>query len=252
MTETTDYFDALAAALRKGGMEGLDVAATVAELNGYLAETGAAAQEEFGPVEEFAARLAGGASPAEEPTAEAETWKWAADIYVDRKHLNAYGDEGWEVERIDRLGRFVSRREPGAAMRWEYRREVTRIHDRSAVAADLAPEGWEVCGQWLYFQYFKRPKAASAGPAAAIDAPPEAPGRWLFLSRGYRKQLWGALAAMLVSGTVTACAVRWGANVTAILIGAAVAAPIGGLLGWYRVKRDILTGAEEYRGGRSG
>ncbi|MEV6653220.1 DUF2812 domain-containing protein [Streptomyces sp. NPDC051219] len=244
MTETTDYFDALATALLKGGMAEPAVSATLADLRGYLTETGTAAHEEFGPAGEFAARLAGGA-PAGEPVAEAETWKWTADIYVDRKHLNAYGDQGWEVERIDRLGRFVSRRDPEAAMCWEYRREVTGIKDRTAMTEALAPEGWEVCGQWLYFQYFKRPKAASAGPAAVIETPPEAPGRRLFLSGGYRKQLVATLVAVVLCAALTAYAVGRGANVTAILIGAAVAAPIGGLLGWYAVKRDVLTGAKE-------
>ncbi|WP_455356725.1 hypothetical protein [Streptomyces sp. SYSU K217416] len=242
MTETTDYFDALAGALRRAGMEGPAVAATIAELSGYLAETGADAREEFGPAEEFAAQLTG-AAPAEEPSAGAETWKWAADIHADRDALGVYGDQGWEVERIDRLGRFVCRREPGAAMRWEYRREVTKVKDRDVVATGLAPEGWEVCGQWLYFQYFKRPKAASAGPAAAIGTPPAAPGRWLFLSGAYRRQLTAMLVTVLVCAAVTAYAVHRGADVTAILAGAAIAAPIGGLLGWYAVKRGIAEDA---------
>ncbi|MEU9862227.1 hypothetical protein AB0D99_15270 [Streptomyces sp. NPDC047971] len=182
-TEQGTYFDTLAAALREAGVPAEQIAATVAELRGHLAETDSAPEEEFGPAEEFAARLGGTAPVAAEPADRAETWVWTADIYSDRRLLALHGDQGWEVEGLDTLGRFMCRRVPGAALRWEYRRELISRKRRDEVLDRLTPEGWELCGEWMIFAYFKRPKAASEGPAATLDALPERPGRWLFLSR---------------------------------------------------------------------
>jgi len=243
-----DYFADLAECLAAVGMPERQVAKTVADLSGYLAETGAPdAYEEFGAPEVFAARLVEGRT-AEEPGAGAETWKWTADIYADRKHLNHYGDQGWEVEGIDRLGRFVCRREPDAAMRWEYRREVaSNAKERESVASGLAPDDWEPCGQWMYFMYFKRPIAASAGPAAELDELVAAPDRQLFLSGTYRGKLKQVVVAAVVSGALSVLAIRYGGDRMAvpILIGAVVAAPIGLIVGWYRLKREVVSGAED-------
>ncbi|WP_370531709.1 hypothetical protein [Streptomyces venezuelae] len=81
-----------------------------------------------------------------------------------------HGEQGWEVESLDSLGRFV---------------------------------GWELCGEWLVYGYFKRPRAATAGPAGALDARPAAPLRWLFLSR--RGKVAPTLWAVIVGGAMAAC-----------------------------------------------
>ncbi|MFF1480037.1 hypothetical protein ACFVYD_21195 [Streptomyces sp. NPDC058301] len=248
MSEHSDYFGALAEKLRAAGMPRSEVTATVAELTGYLAESGSAdPYEEFGAPEDFAARLTGGRA-AQEPRAEAETWKWTADIYTDRKHLNHYGDQGWEVEGLDRLGRFVCRRDPAAAMRWEYRREsANNAAERDAVSAGLAPDGWEPCGHWMFFMYFKRPKAASAGPAAELDDLVAPPAKQLFLGTTYRGKLKQMVGAAVVSGTVTAFAIHYGGDpvIYPALIGAAVAAPAAMVLAWHRVKRQVAQGVED-------
>ncbi|MFD9792633.1 hypothetical protein ACFWXK_16955 [Streptomyces sp. NPDC059070] len=248
MSGQQEYFEALAAALRSGGMPRPEVSATVAELSGYLADSGGTdPYEEFGAPEVFAARLTGGRTD-REPAAEAETWKWTADIYTDRKHLNHYGDQGWEVEGLDRLGRFVCRRDPAAAMRWEYRREsADTAAGREAVTAGLAPDGWEPCGQWMFFMYFKRPKAASAGPAAGLDELVAPPAKQLFLSGRYRGSLKKMTASGVASGTATALAIHFAGDEVAYwaLAGAAVAVPAAVVLAWKRVKREVATGVED-------
>ncbi|MEU8530573.1 MULTISPECIES: hypothetical protein [Streptomyces] len=197
---TTDtYFDELAAALRTAGVPEDEVAATVADLAGHLAETGTAPEEEFGPAAAFAARL-GGAPEPEEPEKQAESWTWTADIFNDRRMLAVHGDQGWEVEGLDHLGRFVCRRVPGEALRWEYRRETLTGARRARILAELGPEGWESCGEWMGYGYFKRPKAAGEGPEAALHTLPEAPRRRLFLSR--RGMLMIGLLVALTVGTV--------------------------------------------------
>ncbi|MCX4748066.1 hypothetical protein OG455_21540 [Kitasatospora sp. NBC_01287] len=239
------YLADLAGRLRAAGLPDAEVTATVADLGGYLAESGSPdPYEEFGAPQEFAARLTSGRVD-ERPEAGAETWKWAADIYTDRKYLNHYGDQGWEVEGLDRLGRFVCRRSPDAAMRWEYRRETAvSLRDRPSIVAGLVPEGWEPCGQWLYFLYFKRPKAATAGPAARLDDLPATPDQRLFLGRTYRGKLKQFLVSGLVSALVVGLAVHFGGARLGLpmLIGACVAAPVGFAIAWRRLKREGLAG----------
>ncbi|MFJ4922578.1 hypothetical protein [Streptomyces sp. NPDC088725] len=239
------YFEELDQALRAAGVPEERAAATVGDLTGYLAETGTTALDEFGPAAEFAARLTGtgaagtGAAGDEEPAAEAETWKWTADIYTDRRLLNEYGAQGWEVERIDRLGLFVSRRVPDAAMRWEYRREVTNnARERAGVSAELAPEGWEPCGSWLFLTYYKRPAAATTGPAAELSSTPAQPARRIFLSRTYVLTL--AFWLLAVAAVVTYLMVA-DADVTepGFLAGAVVGAVVGGVLTMRGIRRDV-------------
>ncbi|MGW0464380.1 hypothetical protein ACWDX6_03770 [Streptomyces sp. NPDC003027] len=197
---TTDtYFEQLATALRTAGVPRAQIDATVADLRGHLDRTGVTAEEEFGPAAAFAAQLGGLAPLPGEPDEAAESWTWTADIFNDRRMLAVHGDQGWEVESLDALGRFVCRRAPGAALRWEYRREVIKGRRRDQVLAALEPEGWELCGEWMMYGYFKRPKAASEGPAGELATRPARPREWLFLSRR------GKVALAVWAVAVVAC-----------------------------------------------
>ncbi|MEW2358432.1 hypothetical protein [Spirillospora sp. NPDC029432] len=197
----TDYFDDLSQRLRSQGMPDERIAGTVQDLAAYVADSGADPREEFGAPEEFAARLAD--STFEPPGPSAETWVWTADAVHEVKHLNEFGDQGWEVERVNAIGCFVSRRDRNAPQRWEYRRETVRLRgeSRTALAERLAPEGWEPCGAWICYEYFKRPKAADLGPAAALADVPAPPGRRAFWSRNITGLLaaWGALIAAVLA-----------------------------------------------------
>ncbi|GAA2383743.1 hypothetical protein GCM10010420_02320 [Streptomyces glaucosporus] len=223
--------------------------AVLADLHEYLLDADTDPETEFGPVEEFAGQLArdAGASPAEpagEPGPRAEEWRWVCDVYTDRELLARYGDQGWEVERIDRLGRFVCRRDPDSPMRWEYRREIAGRGKHDEVAARLAPDGWEPCGRWTYIAYFKRPLAALTGPAAELPAVPEPPARRVFLSARYRGLLAVALVLWAVVG---ACAVFSDLSLTepSALAGTAVGAVAGGALGWYGLRRRLAKESAE-------
>ncbi|MFI1938871.1 hypothetical protein ACH44C_17095 [Streptomyces purpureus] len=239
-TDPTTYFDELSTALRAAGVAEAQIASTVAELTGHLAETGTAPEEEFGPAAVFAAQLGGTAPAAGAPVAEAETWTWTADIYSDRHLLAVHGDEGWEVERLDTLGRFVCRRVPGSAMRWEYRRELISGRRRARVLAELEPEGWEMCGEWVLYAYFKRPKAASEGPAAELATLPAKPKGWLYLSTRGRWMLaaWATLLVFLGTAYLIG-ALHMPSYVAALIAtsGAAAAA--------YGTKRDLVKGTDD-------
>ncbi|MER5208075.1 hypothetical protein [Streptomyces sp. NPDC002825] len=200
---TTDaYFTELSDALRAAHVPDEQIAATVEDLRAHLAETGTAPEEEFGPAAAFAAQLGGLAPAPGEPDERAENWTWTADIFNDRRMLAVHGDQGWEVESLDAIGRFVCRRTPGSALRWEYRREIIAGRRKGRVLDELTPEGWELCGEWLVYGYFKRPRAATAGPAGTVGAPPAAPKRRLFLSRRGKAVL--GLWCLLVGGALTA------------------------------------------------
>ncbi|UYQ64590.1 hypothetical protein [Streptomyces peucetius] len=200
-TDHTGYFEELAAALRAAHVPEDRAAATVVDLTAYLAETGTTPEEEFGPAADFAAALGGTAPEAAGPPEAAETWTWTADVYNDRRLLSAHGDQGWEVERLDALGRFVCRRPRGTALRWEYRREIVGGKQRDEVLGRLVPEGWEPCGEWFFYAYFKRPRAASAGPTATLDALPARPARsWYIGVKGWIASVgWLTVTAVILT-----------------------------------------------------
>ncbi|WP_370415039.1 hypothetical protein [Streptomyces fradiae] len=194
---TDAYFTELTETLRTSGVPEEQITRTVDELRTHLAESGTTPEEEFGPAAAFAGSLGGLAPTPGEPEAEAERWTWTADLFNDRRMLAVHGDQGWEVESLDSLGRFVCRRAPGIALAWEYRREVIAGRRRAAVFGALEPEGWELCGEWLVYGYFKRPKAATAGPEGALRAVPRTPVGHLFLSRRAKALLavWAVASA---------------------------------------------------------
>ncbi|MDG4861552.1 hypothetical protein P8605_25790 [Streptomyces sp. T-3] len=228
------YLDELAVLLRDKGLPDDHVAATVGELAAHLEESGADAEAEFGPVGEFAAQLAPeGGERVEAPESRVETWRWTADTFVDEALLNRFGDEGWEVDRVDALGRFVSQRDPEQSQRWEYRRElITR--GREGLDEKLAPDGWEPCGTWVVYAWFKRPKAASLGPGAELRAPvPAAPGRSSFFSRRFYALIAALAVGVIVAGFAVALAEGEASSgvgyATGLLVGAAV--PLGAVVG---------------------
>ncbi|WP_338315815.1 hypothetical protein, partial [Streptomyces bohaiensis] len=206
MTHTgTDerYLTDLAELLRAARMPEPQIEAVVGELIDHLDSAGVRAEAEFGPLDEFAASLT--AKPGEavadegtDPAADAEEWRWSADYDSDLAVLDRYGRQGWEVRELDRIGRFVARRDRNAAMAWEYRREVVSRRRRQERTALLAPDGWEPCGSWKFVTYYKRPLAASLGPAAAVPDPPAGPGARAYLSRGSRIGMVAAAISLVL------------------------------------------------------
>jgi hypothetical protein len=191
------------ARLRLGGGPAWPIAVTVDDLRAYLADSGGDPEEEFGPAAAFAEQLAATAGQEAGEAASGERWTWTADIFTDQQRLNEFGEQGWEVQGIDRLGRFVCTRSEEHPQRWEYRREVVSPVGRDALTERLAPEGWEPCGTWFCYAYYKRPKAALVGPEAEIASPPPQPGRRIFFSPA----LYGFAAVYFVVALVLALTV---------------------------------------------
>lgn len=241
----TAYFDRLAERLRQTGLSEQQVASTIDDLATYVAESGADPEEEFGPASDFSAQLTGvrargiDGAPAPETDRATETWRWTADAFHERERLNEYGDQGWEVQHIDALGRFVSHRDLARPQRWEYRRETVVLGGREKIADRLAPDGWEPCGTWVVFEYFKRPKSASLGPAGELDEAPDGPGRGIFWSKRFYVFMAGYAVAL--------CAVAFGwlalggdgpgaSSLAGFLVGAALVA-VGVVISRLRARR---------------
>ena len=239
------YFAELRERLHGLGLPAAEVARTVDDLAAFTAESGSDPVREFGVPEEFAAQLARsgegdpdpepGSGPRAVPPEAAETWTWRADAFHEREVLNRYGDEGWEVERVDAVGRFVSRRDGDHPLRWEYRREIAAPRTRAAVAERLAPDGWEPCGTWFHFEYFKRPKAVMLGLEGEVDLPPEAPARRTFLSGRFHLFIASYIAFLVLLTVAWAFLALDGSPLAVLggfLGGAAVGAGLLGLRMW--------------------
>ncbi|AWS44102.1 hypothetical protein [Streptosporangium sp. 'caverna'] len=231
------YFDELAALLAREGMPADRVEVTLEELAGYLAESGGDPEEEFGQAADLARELAVTSAPPAEPAAGARTWRWTADLFHDVKMLNEYGAQGWEVGTVDAKGLFVCTRDPEHPQQWEYSRELIAPGRRQDVLDRLAPDGWEPCGTWLRFEYFKRPRAASLGPAAELTAPPQAPRRGIFLS----PKFYALVAAMLALAAVTLTRIGMldgdSSTILGLICGAAVGALIPMIVLWRGSRR---------------
>jgi hypothetical protein len=222
------YFDELADQLRRSEIPDEQVTATIEELAGHLAETGADPEDEYGPVHEFADQLAEARGSTPQPEPDADTWRWIADAFVERRYLAHFGAQGWEITHVDHTGHFVCRRDLERPQRWEYRREIG-IRRQQAIFERLAPDGWELCGGWGPFHYFKRPVAASVGPAAELSAPPVMPQRrnflskkfWLFAACLFALMLVLLVVSMVVAGVNGADSAEIGGMVAGVPVGAA-------------------------------
>lgn len=168
------YLEELETLLRERGVAEERVRDTVDDLAAFVAEGGADPEEEFGPVTEFADDLTGGADEAGTGTGkEGETLVWGADSFAALGKMNELGAQGWEVDRLDGKGAFVSHRDENPQA-WEYRQEsALGKRERARIAERLAPEGWEPCGHYFTFAYFKRTRAAVVGPEAELAERPE-------------------------------------------------------------------------------
>ncbi|WP_353941796.1 hypothetical protein ABII15_09250 [Streptomyces sp. HUAS MG91] len=174
-TGTAAYWDELSRDLRGRGLPPGHVTATVAELAARSDAADPAVA--FGPAGELADRLAPDRTA---PDEHVEIWRWTADTYADAALLDRFGAEGWELREIDGLGRFVCLRDPEHPGRWEYRREP-------AVPGAAAPEGWEPCGTWVVYDWYKRPMppetATGAGDRSSPAPVRRRPLRWALAKR---------------------------------------------------------------------
>lgn len=159
----TDYFTELVARLRERGVPATQATDMITELADHVTQAGVDPSVEFGPAGTFAEELTtarGDGTGSAGPDAAAESWRWNADAFTEMRLLTEFGDQGWEVDRIDRIGRFVSRRDRQSPQRWTYHREI--VTGKGSAVAVLRVLQTARCGEPRTRSRVGRP----AGPAA--------------------------------------------------------------------------------------
>ncbi len=156
--DTETYLEQLAGSLQRYGVEGTQIGEIVAEVESHLAESGEDAVEAFGPPDAYAEHRA---ASLERGTAPDDAWQrrtFRATAFDEMRILAAAGQDGWELIGVAAFALSCRRpRDPGAVRRWAYRRRGGINSD--ARVAGMRATGWEPCGLWLSFHYFKRPLA---------------------------------------------------------------------------------------------
>jgi hypothetical protein len=195
MKGTNPYFEELARRLREAGVPADRAADLADDLTAYVTESGTAPEDEFGPPAAFAEQLVGTAEAPSTPAETDERWEFHADAFNEMGLLRRFGDQGWEVVSYTLPTGFACRRSLESPQRWEYRREIVPPARAEATITRLAEDGWELAATYMFWHYFKRPVAATTGPAAALNTPPETPDRRLYWSRRFAAYIAAVVAA---------------------------------------------------------
>lgn len=151
------YLSELAASLQMRGADSARTSEAVAEVESHLAESDEDPMETFGPPDEYAEQLL---LREERQADQAANAQWTertfrATAFGEMKVLEEAGQQGWELTDVGAYALHCRRpRDPKAARRWEYSRRVSV--DRQTILEDMTELGWEPCGFWLPFHYFKR------------------------------------------------------------------------------------------------
>jgi hypothetical protein len=227
---STPYFEELSERLRQGGVPADRATDMIDDLSAYLAESGTDPHDEFGPAETFAAQLLATAPAASDsaPGPSDERWTFHADAFNEMDLLREFGDQGWEVVSYDLATGFDCRRSLENPQRWEYRREIVP-RNPGAVAGRLAEDGWEPAATYMFWRYFKRPVAATTGPAAALKAPPVPPTRRTYWSPQFRRQVVALFVFLGVAIAMSSLAVSGSSSVLSTVAGAFTGLAVVGL-----------------------
>lgn len=154
---TETYLENLAAHLQRRGVGDKRIRDIAAEAESHLVESGEAPEEAFGTVEEYAERMAvheeNLAARSTPPDYHHRTFR--ATAFGEMSILEFAGREGWELVDVGALALFCRRPvDENQICRWEYKRRTGR-HE-TIIREEMAENGWEPCGNWLPFHYFKR------------------------------------------------------------------------------------------------
>ncbi len=147
------YLEQLSACLQRYGLDSEQIGEIIAEVESHLAESGEAPLDAFGPPYVYAEKRVA----ARERTTGGE-WQrrtFRATAFDEMMILEEAGKAGWELYEVGALALYCRR--PWAikeARQWEYARRIGL--NRSAIMAEMAAQGWEPCGHWSPFHYFKR------------------------------------------------------------------------------------------------
>lgn len=167
MSSAETYLQELSAELTRRGLDPERAADAVAEIRAHLRDSGGSAEEEFGSADAYAeALVTAGVGDAE--TTETRVTKPAFETYTFRATaldemaiLAELGRAGWELTGVREFG-LIARRptDPVALKTWEYERRNAVRHQ--PITREMSTAGWQPCGRWVTFHYFKRTMVTGA------------------------------------------------------------------------------------------
>lgn len=156
---TESYLSELATSLQTRGADSARTNEAVAEVESHLSESGEDPVEAFGPPEEYAEQLL---LREEQRVDQATDTRWTqrtfrATAFGEMKVLKEAGEQGWELTDVGAYALYCQRlRDAQEISHWEYRRRVGLDSDK--IVDDMTELGWDSCGHWSPFHYFKRIK----------------------------------------------------------------------------------------------
>ncbi len=151
------YLSDLAAHLQQRGLVDQRINDIVTEVENHLTDSGEAPLDAFGPVDQYAEKIAVQDEDAmvAENQPQWHTRTFRATAFDEMGILAVAGQDGWELVDVGALALFCRRpRDTEQFGRWEYKRRIGR--HRTIIMEEMASERWEPCGNWLPFHYFKR------------------------------------------------------------------------------------------------
>lgn len=153
------YLSDLAAELQRRGADSPRINEIVADVDRELTSRGAEfdPKDEFGPAADYAEKLMLRDEDSITPSG-VRSWvfrSFRATAFDEMNVLADAGRQGWELMDVGILALNCRRpKNIESATQWEYERRFSL--DRKGILADMVELGWEPCGIWAPFHYFKR------------------------------------------------------------------------------------------------
>lgn len=147
------YLEELSACLQRYGLDNHQISEIIAEVESHLVESGETPLEAFGPPKVYAEERV----TAREQVAGGEMQRrtFRATALDEMIILQEAGKAGWELTDVAAFALYCQRPwNLEEVQQWEYARRVGL--KRNAIIAEMMTEGWQPCGNWTPFHYFKR------------------------------------------------------------------------------------------------
>lgn len=148
------YLEELYVCLQRYGLEHQQISEIMAEVESHLAESGETPLEAFGPPNVYAEERVSARERAAGGEMQRRTFR--ATAFDEMIILAEAGKAGWELLDVAAFALYCQRPWNLKEVRqWEYVRRVG--FNRNAIIAEMEIQGWQPCGNWTPFHYFKRP-----------------------------------------------------------------------------------------------
>ncbi len=151
---TEPYIEQLYVGLQRYGLDREQISEIIHEAQNHLVASGETPMEAFGPPDVYAEERVAAREKA--LGGEWQIRKFHGTAYDEMVILELAGKLGWELIAVATFGLHCRRPwDINEVRQWEYARPFGFNGDKIITA--MIAEGWEPCGSWTPFHYFKRP-----------------------------------------------------------------------------------------------